>query len=95
VAAGSNSKIQNLFAGHWPVLHAVRHDEKFALFELHGMVAELHAEAALNHQEQLILGVRPMPLPQVDLPHAWHYAMEKPTGPAPASCNLLTYWKIS
>jgi hypothetical protein len=43
------------------VLHTSRHDEKLALFQHDGMIAEFHPEPALNHQEEFIFGVVVMP----------------------------------
>jgi hypothetical protein len=43
------------------VFDAPRHDEEFALFQPNVPVAKLHAKAALDHQEQLVLVIVVVP----------------------------------
>src|SRR4051794_36367946 len=43
-----------LFLGHWLVLHPARDDDEFSLFDPFVAVAELHAKAAFDDQEQFV-----------------------------------------
>src|SRR5262249_4966119 len=59
--------------GNGPVFDATRHDQEFALFEPDVPILELHAEAALDDQEEFVLVVvvvpdeRPLELDQLHL----------------------------
>jgi hypothetical protein len=50
-----------LAGGDRLVLDAARHDQEIPLLEPHHPVAEVHVERALDDQEELVLGVVPVP----------------------------------
>src|SRR5512142_1747013 len=51
----------DLLIRHRAVLHAVRHDEEFALGDVHRAILVLHPEPPLHHVEQLVLVVVMVP----------------------------------
>ena len=50
-----------LLVGHGPVLHPPRNDDHLPFSKVDRSIPELHGEAAVQHEEELILGVVMVP----------------------------------